>query len=318
MKGPSKSVKKSLDKIGSTISKLKNAVHGGTPNETGSDANSEDGMRINFAAVIPMNGNGGADPAAGDAEPEKIIYALTPEEMREEMMARDFIRFKEWFRRNEERDNSKKNRREDKSQSSGSRSVCGYDIKPTPGQVYEMRRRKENCFFCTWGNLTHDSIDSNKVKALFRLFDDIYGQVDDEVLSSLIKMFYDQEIYAPMREREKRIPVVEEVDVMMHVRHHMKDPRVFIRNKIEEVSSLTTTLANKIMSSVRHQNEDLSLKNTVIDLRLMKAYEMMLKLGISLYNKDTSKMLFRSPHDIDLSQKKCIVNLLKSFKTTDG
>lgn len=180
-----------------------------------------------------------------------------------------------------------------------------------------MRRRKENCFFCTWGNLTHDSIDSNKVKALFRLFDDIYGQVDDEVLSSLIKMFYDREIYAPMREREKRIPVVEEVDVMMHIRHHMRDPRLFIRSKIEEVGAITTTLANKIMASVRHQNEDLGLKNVTLDLRLMNAYERMLKLTLSLYNKDTSKMLFRSPHDIDLSQKKCIVNIMKSFKHID-
>lgn len=269
-------------------------------NNVGSDDEGDDD------SGVPRQANN-AQPA--DGQPEKIIYSLPIEEMKEEIMVRDFVRYRDWFQSVNTLDGARLQQQLNHHMMR--------EVTVTHADTIQMRRRKDACFFCTWGNISHDSLDSSKVQSLFAFFYEVLGNTDDHTFAKLVKLYYDHEFYNSMKENDKRIPELLEVDVMMHIRHHMMDPRIWLWKKIAKIDVITDVLADKTLASIRAQGEDLNYKNVLVDTRLIASLEKMLKMGVMLYTRDTSKMLFRLPNDIDLSQKKAFVNVLKSFKFRD-
>jgi hypothetical protein len=180
------------------------------------------------------------------------------------------------------------------------------------------QRPTKFCFGCSWQDPNKINTDFNAVSHMMQTMYRFFGQIQTRELAKIIHKQFMSTVYYPFlqQQEEKRrddefneilpqqpiyLPIWRTKEIYQHLRSHVKDPRFFIHNKIEELEEDSEVLNGMTYSYVRddHNNEylrpDLAVIKTRLDIN---------KRQIELYNLNFKKMNFYNetlPINIDLS-----------------
>ena len=195
-------------------------------------------------------------------------------------------------------------------------------------QSQNRHRRAKFCFGCSWQDPNKINTDSNAVSHMMKTMYYYFGQIRTRELAKIIHKQFMKTVYHPFienQERQRREDEYEELpprepihmdiwrtkEIYQHLRSHVKDPRFFIHNKMEQLEEDYETLAPMTYCYVRDNNGNEYLRP---DHQIIKTRMDIDKRMIELYNLKPKQMNFyneRLPVNIDLSGS--VMNLHKNL-----
>lgn len=181
-----------------------------------------------------------------------------------------------------------------------------------------LRRPPKFCFGCMWQDPHKINIDLNAVSHMMQTMYRLFGQIQTKELAKIIHKQFMHTVYYPfMQEQEEQrlldeqderiprdfvqLPIWRTREIFDHLQYHIKDPRFFIHNKLEELREDARILSGMSYIYVR----DAATGNEYMkpDLAVIKAKMDIDKRQAELYNMKYKQMNFyneRLPVNIEL------------------
>ena len=202
----------------------------------------------------------------------------------------------------------------------------------SPTESNFRQRPTKFCFGCSWQDPNKINTDFNAVSHMMQTMYRFFGQIQTKELAKIIHKQFMSTVYYPFlqQQEEKRredeyndilpqppvyLPIWRTKEIYQHLRTHVKDPRFFIHNKIEELEEDSEVLNGMTYSYVRDNNNNEYLRP---DLAVIKTRLDINKRQIELYNLNFKKMNYYNEAlaiNIDLSGS--VMNIHKNLTIRD-
>lgn len=235
------------------------------------------------------------------------------------------------------------------SNDDGDESVASEDILNMPtsnnlNEIEALTNRQNNtntsksqypvkfCFGCMWQDPHKINVDANAVSHMMQTMYRFFGQIQTKELAKIVhKQFMNTVFYPFMKQQEEQriedqmedriprdiiqLPIWRTKEIFEHLRSHIKDPRFFIYNKLEQLQEESRILSAMSYIYVRDAAGNEHLRP---DLAILKTRLEIDKRQIELYNLKYKQMNFyneRLPINIDLGGS--AMNLHKNLVIRD-
>lgn len=104
----------------------------------------------------------------------------------------------------------------------------------------------EDCFLCMYGNHMHDTELSPPLKAIYKLFEQNYGKINNKTLCSMIHKHFLYKIYQPaVNMLGMKIPMLTTKKVHDHFFSHIIHPQIYIGEKINMYVAIQKTILKR-------------------------------------------------------------------------
>jgi hypothetical protein len=194
------------------------------------------------------------------------------------------------------------------------------------------QRPAKFCFGCMWQDPHKINVDANAVSHMMQTMYRFFGQIQTKELAKIVHKQFMHTIYYPfMKQQEEQriedqmedriprdiiqLPIWRTKEIYEHLRSHIKDPRFFIYNKLEQLQEESRILSAMSYIYVRDAAGNEHLRP---DLAILKTRLEIDKRQIELYNLKYKQMNFyneRLPINIELGGS--AMNLHKNLVIRD-
>ncbi len=186
-------------------------------------------------------------------------------------------------------------------------------------RAQKLKRRKmescknnaSKCFGCLWHNNKSDAISGRCMNLLLNIIEENYGQISNEALARVAHLYFKHNIYLPMRNMGKRVPMWRSRHIKEHIEEHTWEPRFFIGKSISAYSNIMKALQDMIFRKVTDPNGNTT---EVCDEKTLKLHLQCHKRISELYEFKSSRMNFYNEKlKVDMERIGSFINLNKSW-----
>lgn len=181
------------------------------------------------------------------------------------------------------------------------RRRCYRDM-PDMGVGFEDYDSTYDCFGCLWGREDVNAVSAPAMNQMLRIIDENVG-MDRRQLAKIVHEHYRVHIRDRMRRMDKECPEWSELDVYIHLTHHIWEPRYIIMDLVQ----MLRTQLNVMKDLVFLKQVDGSVRP---DPNALRMFHSTLNHYIKVLNIDPKKMNFYNPNQqIDLTAVGNFINM---------
>jgi hypothetical protein len=141
------------------------------------------------------------------------------------------------------------------------------------------------CFLCSFGNSSHDSIYSKDLKKLREIYSSYRPFVQDEVLANMLALYFKKNVWNPNSD----MPFLTAKNALMHIKNFGKSHTLNADEHIIESIKLWSEIKTNIIATLNRPDGK-------CDKDQFNCLEKTQKIINELYKQDSSKLRFNDPN----------------------